>query len=185
MERGRRPAAHEADDARWNEEVRPGETEAERADRNLRDLLQELRITLTGSQILFAFLLVVPFSGAFARTTGFERGLYLSTLVTSALSAGLLVAPAAMHRIVFRRHLKDWLVAMAGRLALAAQALFALALGQATLLVGDAVASLAVGIGIAGLVTGWFVFWFFALPLLLRGRLAPEDEGRTSAGTRD
>lgn len=163
----------DADDARWNEQVRAGETEAERADRNLRDLLQELRITLTGSQILFAFLLVVPFSGAFARTSSFERGLYLATVVTSALSAGLLVAPAAMHRVVFRHHVKDWLVLTAGRLALAAQALFALALAEACLLVGDDVANLGVGIGIAALVLVWYGSWFFALPLALLGRPAP------------
>lgn len=171
----------EADDARWNEEVRGGETAAERADRNLRDLLQELRITLTGSQILFAFLLVVPFSGAFARTSSFERGLYLATMVTAALSAGLLVAPAAMHRIVFHHHVKDWLVVTAGRLALAAQALFALALGEATLLVGEHVANLGVGIGIAAFLLVWYGFWFFALPLALRRRAGagpPRAPGR-------
>jgi Family of unknown function (DUF6328) len=122
-------------DSPWNRQVRGGESGAQRADRNFADLLQELRITLTGSQILFAFLLVVPFSGGFDRVTGFQRALYVAMLLTSALSAGLLVAPAAIHRMTFRQHLKATLVRTAGRLALAGQSLFMLALAEAVLLI--------------------------------------------------
>ena len=106
-------------DSAWDRQVRKGESEAQRTDRNFADLLQELRITLTGSQILFAFLLVVPFSGSFHRVTGFQRALYVAILLTSALSAGLLVAPAAIHRMIFRHHIKAALVQIAGALALA------------------------------------------------------------------
>ena len=157
-------------DSAWNQQVRDGETDAERADRNFMEMLQGLRITLTGSQILFAFLLVVPFSGDFARTTALERAVYLATLVTSALSAGLLVAPAAMHRVVFRRHLKDRLVRIGGALTLGGQSLFVLALGEASLLVGDYVYNLGVGVGIAALVVAWYALWFFLVPLRLRAR---------------
>ena len=104
-------------DSAWDRQVRAGDSSAQRADRNFADLLQELRITLTGSQILFAFLLVVPFSGGFRQVTGFQRALYVAVLVTSALSAGLLVAPAAIHRITFRLHLKAELVRIAGSVA--------------------------------------------------------------------
>ena len=155
-------------DSAWNRRVGGGETDAERADRNFMEMLPGLRITLTGSQILFAFLLVVPFSSDFARTTAPERAGYLATLVNPRLSAGLLVAPAAMHRVVFRRHLKDRLVQIGGALAIGGQSLFVLALAEASLLVGDYVYNLGVGVGIAALVVVWYALWFFLVPLRLR-----------------
>ena len=159
-------------DSAWDRQVRAGESSAQRADRNFADLLQELRITLTGSQILFAFLLVVPFSGGFRQVTGFQRALYVAVLVTSALSAGLLVAPAAIHRITFRLHLKAELVRIAGTLALAGQTLFMIALAEAILLVVSYVYNLAVGAGLAALLLAWYATWFFVVPLVLRRRSA-------------
>lgn len=166
-------------DSAWNRAVR-GETEAARADRNFMEVLQELRVTLTGAQILFAFLLVVPFSAAFSRATPLERAIYLSTLLTAALAAGLLVAPAVMHRVVFRQHLKDQLVRTAGALALGGQGLFAVSLALATLLVGDYVYGIGVGAGIAGLVFAWCLAWFFLVPLCIRrsSEAVPPLEGR-------
>lgn len=163
-------------DTTWNREVRQGETDAERADRNFRDLLQELRITLSGSQILFAFLLVVPFSTEFRRASAFEHALYLATLLVAALSAGLLVAPAVMHRVVFRRHVKDELLRIASVLTLVGQSLFGLALAAAVLLVGDYLYSLAVGAALAAFLGVWFAVLFFLLPLSLQRREHRRDD---------
>ena len=149
---------------------RPGETEAERADRNFADLLQELRITLTGAQILFAFLLVVPFNSEFRSTTPLQHGVYIGTLVGSALSAGLLVAPAAMHRVLFGRQLKDRLVAVAGRLAIAGQTLFALSLAEGVFLVVNYLYDFTAGLVLGLLLLAWYIGWFFLAPWAIRRR---------------
>lgn len=82
---------------------RPDETELERLDRNLGELLQELRVALPGVQVLFGFLLTVPFAQGFQKTTSFQRDVYFVTLMCAAASSALLIATTAYHRIVFRR----------------------------------------------------------------------------------
>src|SRR3954470_9132364 len=79
------------------------ETEKERLDRNLNELLGELRVALPGVQVLFAFLLAVPFQQRFAQASQFERDVYLVTLLASAAATGFLIAPTAYHRILFQR----------------------------------------------------------------------------------
>src|SRR5689334_23572075 len=78
------------------------ETEEERLDRNLGELLQELRVALPGVQVLFAFLLAVPFQKNFTEATAFDEKMYFATLLLTALSAALLIAPSAYHRLTFR-----------------------------------------------------------------------------------
>jgi len=95
------------------------ETELERADRNLVELVQELRVAQTGVQMMFAFLLVVPFSARFAEVTAFQRGLYFAALLLAAAAAILLIAPASQHRILFRQNDKRHLLFSANRLAIA------------------------------------------------------------------
>ena len=92
------------------------ETEAERLDRNLGELLQELRVALPGVQVLFAFLLAVPFQQNFTKITDFQETVYFVTLLLTALSAVLLIAPSAYHRMTFRMQQKDDLVFLANRL---------------------------------------------------------------------
>src|SRR3954462_5782947 len=99
------------------------EPEAERLDRNFEDLLQELRVSQNGTQILFAFVLTVPFSSGFNKLTPFERGLYFATLVIAVMSAAMLIAPAVMHRVLFHQQLKAELVNVASWTALGGQAL--------------------------------------------------------------
>src|SRR5438067_11902734 len=77
------------------------ETELERYDRNLTDLLGELRVALPGVQVLFAFLLVAPFNQRFSTVSRFERDLYLAALLTTLLASILLVAPTIVHRLNF------------------------------------------------------------------------------------
>ena len=91
------------------------ETPQERADRNFTELLQELRVAQTGVQILFAFLLTLPFSSRFADISARDRVAYVVTLLASAAAAVLLIAPVSYHRLVFRRNRKQELVQTAAR----------------------------------------------------------------------
>src|ERR1700693_2714317 len=94
------------------------ESEAERDDRNLAELLQELRVAGLGVQVLFGFLLSLPFPPRFARLSPGQRDLYLASLVLAAVSTALLVAPVAYHRLVFRRRQKERLVRAARVMAI-------------------------------------------------------------------
>src|SRR5438309_3920171 len=85
------------------------ETVLERWDRNFTELLQELRVAQTGVQILFAFLLTLPFTSRFDRATGLDRGVYVTTMVAAACATALLIAPASYHRLVFRKGRKPQL----------------------------------------------------------------------------
>jgi Family of unknown function (DUF6328) len=83
------------------------ETEAQRDDRNLMELLQELRVVALGVQVLFGFLLAIPFANGFRRLDSAQRGLYIADLLLAALATALLLMPVAYHRLVFRQHLKE------------------------------------------------------------------------------
>ena len=150
--------------------IEPDEDEATRLNRNFDDLLQELRVSQNGTQILFAFLLTVPFSNGFTKTTDFQRGLYLTTLLLAALSAAMLIAPAVMHRVLFHKHLKAQLVHVASRIALGGQALLTLTVNGAVLLVADYIYSLTVAIPLGVVTLLWWVGWFFAVPLGMKAR---------------
>ncbi len=99
------------------------ETESERLDRNLLELLQELRVAIPGIQVLFAFLLVVPFQQGWPDVSDFERTVYYVTLLLTAGSSVCLMAPTARHRMRFRDLDKPWIVATSNRLAIAGLAL--------------------------------------------------------------
>ena len=89
------------DSQRVNGESRH-ETQLERLDRNLEEMTGELRVVVTGVQVLFAFLLIVPFNTGFAHVGGFERTVYFVTLIFAALAAVCTIAPSAQHRFLFR-----------------------------------------------------------------------------------
>ena len=113
------------------------ETEGERLDRNLGELLQELRVALPGVQVLFAFLLAVPFQQNFSEITAFQERVYFATLLLTAISAALLISPSAYHRMTFRMQQKDDLVFLANRLAIAGLGFLALAMTGAIMLITD------------------------------------------------
>ena len=104
------------------------ETELERVDRNMNELLGELRVIATGVQVLFAFLLIVPFSVGFERLSAAERYAYFAILLATAAAAGLLIAPSALHRLIFRQGDKPYLVETANRLAISGIACLAVAM---------------------------------------------------------
>jgi hypothetical protein len=111
------------------------ETPAERVDRNFNELLGELRVALPGVQVLFAFLLTVPFAQGFTNLSGFERGLYFAVLLLTAIASAFLIAPTAYHRIQFRQGRKPQILMFANRAALIGLAFLALAMSGAILLI--------------------------------------------------
>jgi O-antigen/teichoic acid export membrane protein len=92
------------------------ETREERLDRNTTEMVQELRVGAVGVQVLFAFLLVVPFNAGWKLTTGFEHGVYYVTLICIAVATVLLIAPSVHHRMLFREGEKPFLIALGNRL---------------------------------------------------------------------
>ena len=114
---------------------RPEETEAERDDRNLIELLQELRVAGLGVQVLFGFLLAIPFTTKFVDLDYAQRGLYVGSLLLAAISTALLLAPVAYHRLVFRQHRKEQLVKDANTLAILGLGAVGLAVSASVLLV--------------------------------------------------
>ena len=99
-------------------EQKTGENEHERRVRELSELLEELRVVLPGVQVLFAFLLVVPFSARFAEVTQLQQAVFFGTLMCTMFSAGLLIAPSAHHRLRWRQQVKEYRLRMANRLAI-------------------------------------------------------------------
>jgi cobalamin synthase len=117
------------------EEVRSDE-EVKR-DRQMTELLQELRIALPGVQILFAFLLTVPFAQGFTRVTDFERDLYFVTLLATAVSTVCLIAPSATHRLRFHQKDRAYIVESSNRLMIAGLVFLAIAIVCAVTLITD------------------------------------------------
>jgi small-conductance mechanosensitive channel len=138
------------------------ETSRKRAERNFADLLQELRVAQTGVQILFAFLLTLPFAAGFAGVDEFERVVYVIALLAAAIAAGMIIAPVAYHRVLFRRGRKEQLVLSAHRLASGGLVLLVVAIVCAVMLVLDVVHGRrlavigAIGVGVC-FVTLWGV----------------------------
>jgi hypothetical protein len=146
----------------------PEENEKQRLDRELMELLNELRVALPGVQVLFAFLLAIPFAKGFPTTTKFERDVFLCALASSMAATILLMAPSAYHRILFRHHDKELLIRHANRLAIAGTIALALALVLSLLLVTQYVFSDTVA-GIAGgLAVGLVAALWYLLPLWIR-----------------
>ncbi|MCW2718256.1 DUF6328 family protein [Pseudonocardia sp.] len=163
----RTPGRRHDDD--WNSDHRP-EAPLQRADRNFAELLQELRVLLTGVQILLGFLLALAFNPGFGELDGFRHGVYVVTLLSAALSSALLVAPVAAHRLLFQGGHKRELVRTGHTTTLIALAGLGLTLASGLLLVLD----IAVGRAAAVILTAVFVtaiatLWI-AVPMQLRHR---------------
>jgi hypothetical protein len=153
------------------------ETDTERLDRNLIELLQEVRVVQTGVQVLFAFLLTVPFSSRFDAITGFQRGCYFAALIGTTIASVLLIAPTALHRILFRMGQKEYMVDMSNRLALGGLASTAVAMVAAMLLVSDVMFGMGVAIAIALATAGAFAAVWCALPVRRRRDVLARHRG--------
>jgi hypothetical protein len=137
-------------------------------DRQMLELLNELRVALPGVQILFAFLLTVAFSNRFGRLTEFQGDVYYLTLIATALSAACLIAPSSAHRLRFHKGEREWIVESANRLMIVGLVFLAIALTGSVLLITDLMFD---GVRVwvyTGLVALCIVGLWFLRPLLRR-----------------
>jgi hypothetical protein len=179
------PSGHES----WRDELREpahdgrDETREERLDRNAAEMVQELRVGAVGIQVLFAFLLVVPFNAGWKQTTSFEHAIYYLTLVCIAVATVLLIAPSIHHRVLFREHEKRYVVEVGTRLMIAGMVFVAGGMTGIFVLISDFLfgepAGALAGGGAALVVVG---VWFW-LPLRRRSRRRRFDR-RGTADTR-
>jgi Family of unknown function (DUF6328) len=155
---------------------RPEETEAERADRNFGELLQELRVAQTGVQILFAFLLTMPLQTRFETLNHTERGIFVAALLLSAAATVCLIAPVAYHRALFARKLKHQVVLVASRFAVAGLGLLGLAITCSVALVLDLVLGDRPAAIISGALAGLLLLAWVVLPVAKRAAHPPVDD---------
>jgi uncharacterized protein DUF6328 len=147
------------------------ETSLERLDRNLEELTGELRVVVTGVQVLFAFLLIVPFNVGFAHVGDFERTVYFVTLVLAALATVCTIAPSAQHRFLFRHDDKHHIVFTSNRVVIAGLAFLALSMCGCLLLVTTKLFGVTAGVLTASIGALPFLVLWFAVPLRRRHTL--------------
>jgi O-antigen/teichoic acid export membrane protein len=151
------------------------ETREERLDRNTIEMVQELRVGAVGVQVLFAFLLVVPFNAGWKLTTGFEHAVYYATLICIAAATVLLIAPSIHHRVLFRQGEKPFLIGLGNRLMITAMVFVAAGMAGIFVLISDFVfggwAAAVGGVVTAAVVTG---LWF-GVPLWHRAHSRARD----------
>lgn len=154
------------------EDQRDDETPKERADRELIELLNELRVVLPGVTVLLAFLLAVPFAKGWPKVTPFQRDVFVVAFLATAVSVALLTAPSSYHRLRFRHGNKEHIVKVGNRLTIAGIAASAVSLEAVVLLVMDYVLSLGPAIAAAAALAGTIlVFWYgLAGAAILRDR---------------
>jgi hypothetical protein len=144
------------------------ESEDARLDRNLGELLQELRVALPGVQILFAFLLAAPFQRNFTEISPFEEKVYFATLLCTAVSTALLISPTAYHRLTFHLQQKRHLVFLANRFAIAGLGFLALAMTGAIMLITDVLFGTVATVITSTAAMTMFVTLWYLLPLWRR-----------------
>ena len=157
-----------------NDSAREDETPKERADRELIELLNELRVVLPGVTVLLAFLLAVPFAKGWTRVTGFQRDVFVVAFLSTAVSVALLTAPSSYHRLRFRHGDKERMVKIGNRLAIAGIAASAISLEAVVVLVMDVVVSRGAAVAAAAGLFAVVALLWYGLPLLamLRDRSA-------------
>jgi hypothetical protein len=146
------------------------ETRSEKLDRELIELLNELRVALPGVQILFAFLLTVPFAGRFERVTDFQKDTFLFAFMCTMAGSALLMAPTAYHRIQWRRHDKEQMLRISNALAVAGVVFLALGMTASVLFVTDFLFARGVAVAATALSGLLFALFWFALPLARRAQ---------------
>jgi cytochrome b subunit of formate dehydrogenase len=144
------------------------EDEKARIDRELIELLNELRIVLPGVQVLFAFLLILPFSQGFAKVTQAQRAVYFGSFVCTALATALFIAPSTYHRLRFRQKDKERMLFTANKLAIAGTALLLVATAGVVYLITDLLYHLLAASLVTAAISGWFIWFWYGLPLSRR-----------------
>jgi hypothetical protein len=162
------------------EAVAENESEAERIDRELIELLNEVRVVLPGAQVLFAFLLTLPFMSTFDSISREERAVYFVAFMSAAAGIALLMSPSAYHRIRFRSGDKLHMLIIANRLIIAGTVLLAVGMIGAVYVVSGLLFGASVAIAIAAAIGAWFIWFWYGLPLLHRATRGGNDAGNAS-----
>ena len=139
------------------------ESDDERLDRELIELLNELRVALPGVQVLFAFLLTLPFTNRFERLSGADRAIYFVALLLSVVASGFLIAPSAHHRLRFRERAKEQLIQWGNRMAILGLVSLAAAIAAGVSVVADVLYGDVVRIPVTLAVLAWLAVIWFAL----------------------
>jgi hypothetical protein len=157
---------------------RDDESSGERLDRHWNELLQELRLVQTGTQILFAFLLGIAFQNQFHTTDGFTHAVYACTLIAAALAVALFLAPVAFHRFLYQRGMRDRLVKITDRLARGGMVFLVLSICGGVLIALDVVLPRPAAAAVVAAVLIWFVAFWLAIPAYIRSRSDSAPAGR-------
>jgi Family of unknown function (DUF6328) len=144
------------------------ESREEQLDRELIELLNELRVALPGVQVLFAFLLGVPFTQRFAQATELQRNGYFFTFLCAAAATALLIAPSAYHRLTWRQHDKEHLLQVSNRLAIAGTAFLAVAMASTVFVVTDLIFEATAAALLAGATAAFYGWFWYGMPLVRR-----------------
>jgi len=146
------------------------ETEVERLDRNWNEILQELRVTQTGTQILTGFLLTLAFQQRFEDLDTFQVDVYLVLVVLATLATALALAPVSLHRALFRQNAKARIVRMANRIVKTTLVVVAIVLAGTVLLIFDVVLDRTAGLVAGGVAIVLIGFGWLSLPAFARPR---------------
>jgi hypothetical protein len=164
-----------------DEVIRRNETPAEKADRNFNDILQELRVTQTGVQILFSVLLTLPFTNRFEKVSHVEKNIYFVALLLAAATVTFLVAPVTVHRVLFATGEKPWVVKISSRLAIIGTSLLCLTLATVLLLITSVLFSDATALVTAGVFGLCTISLWFGPPLRRRATAGARAQQLRSA----
>jgi Trk-type K+ transport system membrane component len=148
----------------------PAESKEERLNRELIEFLNELRVALPGVQVLFAFLLIVPFSNGYGDMTDLQKDVYFVTFLCTAAASAFLIAPSAQHRLRWRQYDKERLLIVANRQAIAGSVLLAMAMSGATFLVTDVLFEVTSAAVVTGCVAALLTWLWFGWPLSREAR---------------
>jgi amino acid transporter len=152
------------------------ESAKEKRDRELIELLNELRVALPGVQVLFAFLLTVPFSQGWAKLTNTQEGVFFATFIATALATALLLTPSAYHRMRFRQADKERLLRIANIAAVAGLVFLLVAIAGCVFLITDVLFNALAASIVAGVIAAGYASLWFALPLSRRLREAVDED---------
>lgn len=144
------------------------ESKEERRDRELIELLNELRVALPGVQVLFAFLLAVPFTQRFAQVTELQKSVYFASVLLTAVATAFLIAPTTYHRLRWRQRDKERMLVTSNRLSIAGTVFLALAMIAVVFLITDVLYGGWVVVVVTAVVASLFAWFWYGLPLLRR-----------------
>jgi O-antigen/teichoic acid export membrane protein len=155
-----------------------GEREKDRLDRELGETLEEIRVVLPGVQVLFAFLLAVPFQSGWKQVTEFQKDVYFTALCLALVASAMLIAPSAYHRSNFRAYDKSRLIVLASRYSLAGITALAASMSVVTYLIADLIFSLSAAVAVAIAAALLFLTLWAWVPWRDRARMRRGDEVR-------